>query len=152
MGPYAFSEVETKIVRKVMNTYLDRIKLYLTLHCYGQLILYPWGFDKEEKPENIERIHALGVKAERAMVEAGAEPFKVMPASELYLTTGSSTDYAYYLGIPYSYAIELTDGYEFDYPESMLSSTLPPFYKSLQTFADEIREEYSHTSKRKKRY
>lgn len=145
VGPNAFSEAETKIVREVMITYLDRIKLYLTLHSYGQLILYPWGWDKEKKPENIERVHALGVKAEKAMVEAGAAPFKVMAASELYLTTGSSTDYAYHIGIPYSYAIELTDGYEFDFPEYLLSSALPPFYKSLQTFAQQIRKEYSQS-------
>lgn len=151
VGPKAFSEAETKIVRKVMTTYLDRIKLYLTLHCYGQLILYPWGFDKVEKPENIENVHALGIKAEKAMVEAGAQPFKVMSSSELYLNTGSSTDYAHHIGIPYSYALELTDGFEFDFPESMLSSVLPPFYKSLQTFAEQIREEFSYTSKREER-
>lgn len=158
VGPNAFSEAETQIVRKVMMDYLDRIKLYLTLHCYGQMILYPWGWDKMEKLENIERVHALGIKAEKAMVDAGAEPFKVMPSSELYLTTGSSTDYAYHIGIPYSYAVELTNGYEFDFPESKLSTALPPFYKSLQTFAEQIREEYSHThtydstSKLNKRY
>lgn len=147
VGPKAFSEAETKIVRKVMMAYIGRIKMYLTLHCYGQMILYPWGWNNEVKPENMESVHALGVKAEKAMVEAGAQPFKVMRSSELYLNTGSSTDYAYHMGIPYSYALELTDGYEFDFPESMLSSVLPPFYKSLQTFAEQIREEFSHISK-----
>lgn len=141
IGPSAFSEAETKIVRNVMKKYRDKIKLYLTLHSYGQLILYPWGWTSRAT-KNRDKVHSLGTKAERAMVRAGAEPFEVKCAAELYLTSGSSLDYAYKTGIPYSYAIELTDGHEFDFPESELSSVLPPFYKGLQTFAQQLRSEY----------
>lgn len=142
IGPTPFSEAETKIVRKVLEKYHDRIKLYVDLHSYGQMILYPWGWSEEVKTKNYEKIHSLGTRAERAMVKAGAKPFQVKSASQLYLTTGSSLDYAYTRGIPYSYAIELTDGHEFDFPESKLSSVLPPFYKGLQTFAEQLRKEF----------
>lgn len=142
IGPTAFSEAETKIVRKVLKKYHDRIKLYMDLHSYGQLILYPWGWSEAVKIKNYEKIHSLGTKVERAMVKAGAKPFEVKSAAKLYLTTGSSIDYAYKTGIPYAYAVELTDGHEFDFPESKLYSTLPPFYKGLQAFAQHIRKEF----------
>lgn len=141
IGPSAFSEAETIIVRKVMDQHVDRIKLYISLHSYGQMILYPWGWT-DLKTKDYDKVHSLGTKAERAMVQAGADPFEVKCAAELYLTSGSSLDYAYKIGITYSYGIELTDGYEFDFPESKLSSVLPPFYKGIQTFAEQLRKEH----------
>lgn len=143
IGEKAFSEAETRNVREVMVKYRDRIKLYLTLHSYGQLILYPWGWSDNVKTANIDKLHTLGVRAERAMVQAGAKPFEVKPAAAFYVTTGSSLDYAYYIGIPYSYAVELTDGYQFEFPESKLPYAVPPFYKGLQTFAQQVRREFS---------
>lgn len=147
IGSKAFSEAETNIVRKIMEKYRGRIKLYVTLHSYGQLILYPWGWSEEVKTKNYEKVLSLATRAERAMVKAGAKPFEVKSAAQLYLTTGSSLDYAYKTGIPYSYALELTDGHEFNFPESKLSSALPPFYTGLQTFAQQLRNEYNaHSS------
>jgi hypothetical protein len=43
-GPTAFSEPETKIVRDIMNRLRKRCLMYISVHTFGNSILYPWGF------------------------------------------------------------------------------------------------------------
>lgn len=43
-GEEAFSEPETQVVRDLMLSLSGRAKMYLTLHSYGNYLLYPWGW------------------------------------------------------------------------------------------------------------
>lgn len=43
-GPKAFSEPETIIVRDLMYSLKGRGIMYLTIHSYGNYLLYPWGW------------------------------------------------------------------------------------------------------------
>lgn len=43
-GPHAFSEPETIIVRDLMHSLVGRGIMYLTIHSYGNYLLYPWGW------------------------------------------------------------------------------------------------------------
>lgn len=43
-GPYAFSEPEAVVVRDLMHSLSDRGIMYLTIHSYGNYLLYPWGW------------------------------------------------------------------------------------------------------------
>ena len=45
-GPQAFSEPETRAVRDFILNRKYEIQMYLTLHSYGQMFLYPWGYDR----------------------------------------------------------------------------------------------------------
>lgn len=40
-GPYAFSEPETRALANFVHS-LDNISMYLALHSYGQLLMYPY--------------------------------------------------------------------------------------------------------------
>lgn len=43
-GPEAFSEPEARAIRDWFLSHQDEnVKLYLTFHSYGEMILYPWG-------------------------------------------------------------------------------------------------------------
>uniref|UniRef100_A0A0P4W9B3 Peptidase M14 domain-containing protein n=1 Tax=Scylla olivacea TaxID=85551 RepID=A0A0P4W9B3_SCYOL len=42
-GPEPFSEVEMRVVRDQLTSIAD-IKVYLSLHSFSQLWMYPWGF------------------------------------------------------------------------------------------------------------
>lgn len=42
-GPSAFSEPETQALRNWFSANGDNVKLYLTFHSYGEMMLYPWG-------------------------------------------------------------------------------------------------------------
>lgn len=43
-GPKSFSEPEAIVVRDLIRGLADRGKMYLTVHSYGNYILYPWGY------------------------------------------------------------------------------------------------------------
>ncbi len=43
-GEKAFSEPETIALRDLMHSIRNECKFYLTLHSYGQYLIYPWGY------------------------------------------------------------------------------------------------------------
>lgn len=43
-GGQAFSEPETKVIRDIMESIKSSCVFYLTIHSYGNYLLYPWGF------------------------------------------------------------------------------------------------------------
>jgi len=107
-GPRAFSEPETLAVK---NFILDRSRvggweLYLTFHSYGQMVLYPWGYDRVDHPgeRELERLGRVAAKALGRGYTVGSA------AKVLYPAAGGSDDWALGgAGIPYSYTIELPD-------------------------------------------
>lgn len=46
-GRRALSEPESRALASVMTDNSSFIKLYISLHCYGNFLLFPWGFTKE---------------------------------------------------------------------------------------------------------
>jgi murein tripeptide amidase MpaA len=54
-GPRAASEPEVKAVLSVANKYKDRIKMYLSFHCYSQLVLSPYGYARVY-PDNYDEL------------------------------------------------------------------------------------------------
>lgn len=74
--------------------------LFISLHSYGQLMLWPWGYTYSPAP-NEAQLRTLGHKL------AFFNNYLPEQASELYLTTGDSDDFAYgELGIP-AYTFEM---------------------------------------------
>lgn len=143
-GPKPFSEPETRIVGKIMMDNKDRIKLYVSLHAYGQYLVYPWGYTDNVMPPTWKKLDTLAHKVSKAVQNAGGMAFKVMMAGKWYPAAGGSDDYAFgAAGVPYSYTMELTDDHEFIFPEKLLMSTLPKFYQGFRAMADHIRDEFS---------
>lgn len=142
-GPKPFSEVETRMVKRIMMDNADRIKLYISLHAYGQYLVYPWGYTGNILPNDWKRLDSLARKVSVAVQKAGGEAFTVMSAGQWYPAAGGSDDFAFgAVGIPYSYTMELTNGYEFQFPESELRTVLPQFYEGFKVFASNIRREF----------
>lgn len=78
----------------------DTTGLLISLHSYSNLVLWPWGWDDVSAP-NESQLRTLG---RRFAYFNGYEPEQ---SSDLYLTTGDTTDWAYgELGIP-AYTFEL---------------------------------------------
>ncbi|KPJ14737.1 Carboxypeptidase B [Papilio machaon] len=144
-GNKPFSEPETQMVRDVMLSNADRIKLYVSLHAYGQYLVYPWGYTAELLPKQWRKLDSLARKVSLAVQNSGGQPFKVMSAGQWYPAAGGSDDFAFGAAhVPYSYTMELTDGYEFVFPENRLRNTLPQLYEGFRAFASEIRNEFSN--------
>lgn len=98
-GSAPFSEPETQAVRDLVEQ--ERFDLLLSLHAYGNSILYPWGHTYEPAPD-AEDLHQI---AYRMAQESGYEAMQTWGIG--YLGSGDTTDWAYgQLGIP-SFTFEI---------------------------------------------
>ncbi|XP_013200769.2 carboxypeptidase B [Amyelois transitella] len=110
-GNRPFSEIETRVVRDIVQENLHRLALYLTMHSYGSMILYPWGHDGTLSP-NAFALHLVGVAMADRIFENQLPNFPryVVGNSVLvigYPAAGASEDWAHLVGVPLSYTYEL---------------------------------------------
>lgn len=108
-GP--FSEPETAFVKKFLTENKQKLKVFLTLHSYGQYILTPFGNRKAFYPANKRQLMNLGQRMALRIEAFSGRFYDVGSAADLlYEAAGGSTDFASaHLGVPYSYTIELPD-------------------------------------------
>lgn len=90
MGTKPFSEPETSNIKNYVEAHTN-ITTLLSFHTYSQLILYPWG----HKYDGIE--NTKDAKVFETMAKKMAEWNKYTPqqASDLYIASGDTTDWAY---------------------------------------------------------
>ncbi len=92
-GPAAFSEPETQAVRDFIAT-RPNVKTLITFHTYGELILYPYGYTYTDVPADMTQSdHDVLVAMANAM--AASNGYTPQQASDLYITSGDTTDWAY---------------------------------------------------------
>jgi len=107
VGPKAFSEPETRVVRDLVASW--RFRGVITYHSYSQLILYPWGYtDKPiaNQPDRNEMVQ-LAAEMHDQIRDVHGEIYTPEQSSKLYPTAGDTTDWTYgTYGIP-SFTIEL---------------------------------------------
>ncbi|XP_035443464.2 carboxypeptidase B isoform X3 [Spodoptera frugiperda] len=106
-GP--FSEPEASAIKSIFDQYIDRIGLFLDIHSFGSMILYAYG--NGVLPPNGLMIHLLGVRMAESIdaVKMSWNPNYIVGNSALVLydDSGTASDYAQSIGVPYSYAYEL---------------------------------------------
>ena len=86
-GDAPFSEPETRNVRQWVRAY-STIAL-ISNHTHGNLMLRPWGFVVEEEPLDVDLLANIG---EEMKIFNG---YKNQTSLQLYVTTGTSPDWAY---------------------------------------------------------
>jgi carboxypeptidase T len=102
-GPTPFSEPETQALKRFIEA-RKNTKVLLSFHTYSELILYPWGY----RYEPIERRRDHAVFETMAKTMAQWNRYKPQQSSELYITSGDTTDWAYgELGI-FAFTFELS--------------------------------------------
>ncbi|KAJ8721063.1 hypothetical protein PYW08_006528 [Mythimna loreyi] len=110
-GNRAFSEIETRVVRDILQTHRTRIALYITMHSFGSMVLYPWGHNGALSQNGL-NLHAVGVAMAEAIQRNSLSYFPryVVGNSALvlnYRASGAAEDYAHLIGIPLTYTFEL---------------------------------------------
>lgn len=107
-GPKAFSEPETRALRDYLLKNRQLIRVYISLHSYSQMWLYPWGYRRGYASSNAQ-LEAKAKAAVKAIKNVYGTNFKYGPsANVLYPAAGGSDDYALGVcGIPYAYTVEL---------------------------------------------
>ncbi|XP_078397357.1 carboxypeptidase A6 [Cetorhinus maximus] len=124
-GPVPESEPEVKAVVTFLRKHKKQIKAYISFHAYSQMLLYPYAY-KDAFIPNFKCVESVAFSAVNALYSAYGIKYKYGPASStLYVTSGSSMDWAYKHGIPYAFAFELRDTgyYGFLLPESLIKPT-----------------------------
>lgn len=111
------SEPETQAVVKFIKE--KDFKFVISYHTYGNLILYPYGWQwKTTSLDDPIFVAQAGTDDDPAIwdsiLDIGYDPGV---GADLYITNGDFTDYTYGdLGIP-SHTVEFTDGYDFRFPD-----------------------------------
>ncbi|XP_063625628.1 uncharacterized protein LOC134797337 [Cydia splendana] len=107
-GPKPFSEPETAAIKKVIHECKADFKAFLSLHSYGEVILFPWGYTSDPCPSYVELLEGGTVMA-RAIHAVNGRTYKVGSTKDImYYSAGTSVDWSYGCAkIPYSYMIEL---------------------------------------------
>jgi carboxypeptidase T len=104
-GASAFSEIETQRVRDFVLK-RTKTKVLITYHTFSKLILWPWGHTYNQIPNTTDR---------RVFETMGNEMskwtgYKAEKASDLYLASGDTTDWAYGEKGIFAFTFELDPG------------------------------------------
>ncbi|CAH1634681.1 unnamed protein product [Spodoptera littoralis] len=134
-GNKAFSEVEIRAVRDIFQTYFNRMSMYISMHSFGSMILYPWGHNSSVSKYSF-NLHLASSAMIKAIKNASLPNFPAYVNGNsvqtiFYTAGGAADDYAHNLGIPYSYTFELPglsggmEGFELDpmYIEQVCTET-----------------------------
>lgn len=89
MGPTPFSEPETVAVKEFVETHPD-IRALLSFHTFSELILYPWGGKNDGIGGRDQQVFET-----MAQTMSQWNKYKPQQASDLYIASGDTCDWAY---------------------------------------------------------
>ncbi|KAK7497683.1 hypothetical protein BaRGS_00011078 [Batillaria attramentaria] len=157
-GPRAFSEPETENVRQWLTNMRNRAKLYLTLHAYGQYMLYPYGSDENRRREDEDLLVEVANAFANVLNSKGRRYSVGNSAGLLYPAAGGADDYAKgELGISLSYTPELAPGADdpkvqtdwrvgFMLPKRKIKSVADDTWEGLKAMARRVFDEYDNAT------
>ncbi|MCY4644780.1 MAG: M14 family metallopeptidase [Bacteriovoracales bacterium] len=102
MGPKPFSEPETEAIKNFIET-APHIRILLSYHTYGELILYPWGGSKNNIGGRDQKIFE-----KMAWDMSQWNGYTPMKSSDLYIASGDTCDWAYGVHQIYCFTFELS--------------------------------------------
>ncbi|XP_034950230.1 carboxypeptidase B-like [Chelonus insularis] len=141
-GPKPFSEVETQALRDLVESLQGNVKVYLTLHSYGQYLLHPWGWTSA-LPSNEPTLRSVGLKAAQAIAQIYDTRYTVGSSTNvLYAAAGGSDDWVMAVGkADLSYTIELPGG-RFDPPPSKINPIAVETFEAFKVFHEYVEKTY----------
>lgn len=121
-GEKAFSELESSSIAQFLWDNRASVRVYMSLHAFSQMWLYPWGY-KKGRTNNNQALERKAKVAVNAIKKISGTNFKIGPSGAiLYPAAGGSDDWALgKCGIPYAFTVELRPG-----PGSSNGFLLPP--------------------------
>jgi len=133
-GTSAFSEPETNSVSTYIST-LDNIIGGIDFHSYSQLVLRPYGWTKANCPDET-ALKIIGDGVSFSIEEVYSKYYTSQKSIDLYITTGTASDWFYQQGMWAAYTIELRDTgqYGFILPASQIIPTGQEIWNSMMYF------------------
>jgi len=111
-GPKAFSAPETRAMRDFLASRViggrQQIRTHITFHETGRLVMWPYGYTYANLPGDMtaQDYQAL-VHIGRTMAKSNG--YKPEQASDLYISSGTTRDYAYGVYRIFSYTFEMSN-------------------------------------------
>jgi murein tripeptide amidase MpaA len=137
-GPWPFSEPETQVVRDYILDHPEIVG-HVDIHSYGQLAMWPYGYDYIEPPEP-DRSIMSGIANDMvdAIFATHGVVYTPQPCHQLYLCSGICIDWVYDEGGAYSWTFELRDTgyYGFILPPEQILPTGEEIYAAISTLAE----------------
>jgi hypothetical protein len=112
-GPKAFSAPETRAVRDFLASRFingrQQIRTHITFHEAGRLVMWPYGYTNVDVPGDMTKSdHDALVHIGKQM--AASNGYRPEQASDLYVTSGTTRDYAFGVYRIFSYTFEMSNG------------------------------------------
>lgn len=108
-GQFPESEPESGAVAGFLRRNKNTVKLYVSIHSYSQMLLFPFSYT-QDLAENHDDLLAMVEEAAHQIKRYYKNNYKYgSGAQTIYLAPGGSDDWAYNLGIKYSFTFELQD-------------------------------------------
>jgi carboxypeptidase T len=109
-GASAFSAPETQRIRDFVDSRVvggkQQIKTAITFHSYGELVLWPYGYTYTDVPADMTQDdHDVFVAMGQAMAQSNG--YTAQQASDLYITDGTTDDWAYGVHKIFMYTFEM---------------------------------------------
>ncbi|XP_031148117.1 carboxypeptidase B2 [Sander lucioperca] len=141
-GAFPESEPESQAVANFLRSHKDSVQFYLSIHSYSQMLLFPYSCTLDEA-ENHKDLLEMAQEAAQAIRRYYRNTYKYgSGAKTIYLAPGGSDDWAYNLGIKYSFTFELQDRgrYGFLLPPSLISRACNEALIAVKTIALKVIE------------
>ncbi|XP_053236481.1 carboxypeptidase B2 [Podarcis raffonei] len=139
-GPYPESEPEVKAVANFLRKHKNHIKAYITMHSYSQMVLFPYSYTRN-KTKDHDEMQLLASNVANTIKSKHRNRYVAGPGAQtIYLAPGGSDDWAYDLGIKYSFTFELRDRgtYGFLLPQSLIKPTCSEALTGVKVIADHV--------------
>ncbi|XP_045101033.1 zinc carboxypeptidase-like isoform X2 [Portunus trituberculatus] len=136
-GTEAFSEPETEALSTEMQrvSSVDDLRLMISLHSYGQVLLYPWGYTTDKAPKT-RMMKSAGRRFARGAKTSYNTKYTVEnSATGMYYASGTTDDWAKAaLEVPLSYTLELRDrgGNGFTLPANQILPTSTEVWNGIK--------------------
>jgi hypothetical protein len=132
------------LVRDLMHN-LTNCKFYLTLHSYGNYLLYPWGWTSSLPStwKDLDEVSRAGADAMR--LATGSHWTVGSSTNVLYAAAGGSDDYALGVsGIPIAITMELQAGGSngFDPPSTSIKRNVEESWIGIKAMALRVDAKY----------
>lgn len=141
-GAFPESEPESQAVADFLRSHKDSVQLYLTIHSYSQMLLFPYSCTLDEV-ENHQDLLEMAQEAAQNIKRHYGNNYKYgAGAKTIYLAPGGSDDWVYNLGIKYSFTFELQDRGEYGFllPPSHISKACKEAVTAVKAIALKVIE------------
>ncbi|XP_077547895.1 carboxypeptidase A2-like [Haemaphysalis longicornis] len=152
-GMFPFSEAESRAIRDGINNLKDRLKVYINLHSYSQMVMIPYGYSKgytTDYKSQVSRSSTLlaGLyyealeKLVTAIRKRNSAFYRHGTAGQtLYITSGAALDWVYDKAkVKHTFVIELRDRglFGFILPREFITPTGDELLSGLKALAFHI--------------